>query len=155
MSLSRIFPTIVPFDITAGNALIDSTTANAFCAPVGVDLSPYRGKFMELWSGSTLWAQAWISATAPGGESLTDVLTYATLNLSSGWLKSGAYYVDADSFVNTSETGLFYKSTLLTAGKLYKSSLAATVSAGQARIRGTSGVPVYAIAGAADTYATA
>jgi hypothetical protein len=143
MSLSRIFPTIISSEITAGNALIDSTTANAFIAPVGVDLSPYRGKFMELWSGSTLWAQAWISATAPGGESLTDVLTYATLNLTSGWTPTLATATDADSFVNTGVNGMLNKTTgPLATGKLYKSTFAATVSAGTARLVGANSVTI-------------
>lgn len=155
MSLSRIFPTIVSFNITAGNALIDSTTANAFIAPVGVDLSQYRGKFMELWSGSTLWAQAWISATAPSGESLTDVLTYATLNLTSGWITASSTIVDADSFVNTASSGSVYKNYVMVIGRLYKSSFAATVSNGTARIQGASTSPIYVVNGAGNTYATA
>jgi hypothetical protein len=158
MSLSRIFPTIISSEITAGNALIDSTTANAFIAPVGVDLSPYRGKFMELWSGSTLWAQAWISATAPSGESLTDVLTYATLNLTSGWTTVGATITDADSFVNTASGGHVYKNHSgagLLAGKLLKSVITATVSEGTVTVMGTNGAPYYATNGAGDRYDTA
>jgi hypothetical protein len=155
MSLSRIFPTIISSEITAGNALIDSTTDNAFIAPVGVDLSPYRGKFMELWSGSTLWAQAWISATAPSGESLTDVLTYATLNLTSGWTPTSVTITDADSFVNTSANGYPIKLALLVRGKLYKSSIVATASAGTVRVQGSSSTPYYAVNGAGNMYATA
>jgi hypothetical protein len=81
-------------DITAGNALIDSTTANAFAAPVGVDLSAYQtGKYrLDLYQTSTgiLWAQGFISATAPSGEALeaTNRLTNGDMELDANWVNS-------------------------------------------------------------------
>jgi len=109
MSLYRNFPTIVAGSITAGNALIDSTTANAFCAPVGVDLSPYRNRLIEFWSTEAtpvLWAQAWISATAPSEETYLEKLlnpsftgTWAS-NVPQSWslngTQTGTSYLEAD-----------------------------------------------------------
>jgi len=58
--------------ITAGNALLDTTTANAFAAPVGVDLSAYQdGNHILALYQATKTAYAWISDTAPGGETVT------------------------------------------------------------------------------------
>jgi hypothetical protein len=123
MSLSRIFPTIISSEITAGNALIDSTTANAFIAPVGVDLSPYRGKFMELWSGSTLWAQAWISATAPSGEALdgTNIVTNGDFASSNGWITS--VFTISGGTLNANGSGYAARTTVSPLGSLYKLSV--------------------------------
>jgi hypothetical protein len=126
MSLSRIFPTIVPFDITAGNALIDSTTDNAFIAPVGVDLSPYRGKFMELWSGSTLWAQAWISATAPSGEALGSSLFVNNADFATdepagtSWTRGTGWTISGGVAVASSVTGTSLSQGSTSPGALYK-----------------------------------
>lgn len=149
-------PVIATHSISAGNALMDTTTANAFAAPVGVDLTAYQdGKhILALYNASGYAAAGWISATAPSGESLTDVLTYATLNLTTGWTPTLSTITDADSFVNTTANGFALKS-LMSPGKLYKSSLSATVSGGTARIQGSSSNPIYAINGGGDKYATA
>jgi len=149
-------PVIATHNISAYNALMDTTTDNAFAAPVGVDLSPYQdGKhILALYDASGYAAAGWISATAPSGESLTDVLTYATLNLTSGWTVYGATITDADSFVNTKISGLVYKYIMIV-GNLYKSSISATVSAGTVMIHGPAFSTIYAINGAGDAYATA
>lgn len=69
-------PVVASGSITDGNALIDATTANAFAAPVGVDLSAYQtGKYiLALYDSSGYAAIGWISATAPSGEALGDEL---------------------------------------------------------------------------------
>jgi hypothetical protein len=70
--LSTIYKTVVASgSISAGAALIDSTTANAFVG--GVDVSAYRnGNYqIHLYQAATgKLAWGWISATAPGGETL-------------------------------------------------------------------------------------
>jgi hypothetical protein len=137
MSLSRIFPTIISSEITAGNALIDSTTDNAFIAPVGVDLSPYRGKFMELWSGSTLWAQAWISATAPSGLAETEAIVNGDFSAWTGDNPNSWSFIgteDANNYITQDPagqakmargaTGYYHPlQSIITTGGLYHSSI--------------------------------
>ena len=62
--------------IAAGSALMDTSTANAFGAPTGVDFSPYRTgkhkvKFTNTSGGGTAWA--YIGATAPE-NTVTDII---------------------------------------------------------------------------------
>jgi hypothetical protein len=66
---------IATSNITAGNALMDTTTANAFAAPVGVDLTAYQdGRHLAHFTDSSgRVAVGWISATAPSGEALSGV----------------------------------------------------------------------------------
>lgn len=66
--LLKSYPTIITHSVSAGALLCDATEANAFIAPTGIDFTPYRGKQIEIWSGSTLWARAWVSETAPTGD---------------------------------------------------------------------------------------
>ena len=144
-------------DITAGNALIDATTANAFAAPVGVDLSAYQtGKYrLDLYSTATgvLWAQGFISATAPSGleESTTDV--YSGYNLTSGWTTITATINSVNKFTNTSTDAFVYKN-MAVAGGLYKTTLTATVTSGVLRVLANGGSLIMAIAGAGSKYAT-
>ena len=62
-------PAVLTSSVTAGNALVDATDANAFIAPVGVDLTPYQdGRHIaHLTDSSGNVAFGWISATAPSG----------------------------------------------------------------------------------------
>ncbi len=63
-------PVVASDTITAGNALMDTTTANAFAAPVGVDLSAYQDgrHILALYNTSGGYAAiGHISATPPGG----------------------------------------------------------------------------------------
>jgi hypothetical protein len=64
---------LVSTAVSAGNALIDSTVANCFGAPVGIDCSAYQtGTYAAAWySGATLYLLARISSTAPSGEALS------------------------------------------------------------------------------------
>jgi hypothetical protein len=75
--LSTIYKTAVASgSISAGAALIDSTTANAFIG--GVDVSAYRnGNYqIHLYQAATgKLAWGWISATAPGGETVSELVT--------------------------------------------------------------------------------
>jgi hypothetical protein len=110
MSLYEIYPTIIPYTVTARNLLADTTTANAFIAPVGVDLGQYRGDMIEIWSGTTLWAQAWISETAPAGIDTTELLVNGDFsgtwseNVPQNWSRTGTItgssYLVADDVNN-------------------------------------------------------
>lgn len=78
-------PVVATGSITAGNALIDATAANAFAAPVGVDLSAYQdGRHILAMYNTTggYAAIAHISATAPSGEALGEENV-------DGWTNSG------------------------------------------------------------------
>jgi hypothetical protein len=71
---------------------LDLTTANAFAAPVGVDLSPYQdGKHILALYQATKTAWAWISATAPGGETLSgsELVTNGDMELDASWTGMG------------------------------------------------------------------
>ena len=75
---------IATSNITAGNALMDTTTANAFAAPVGVDLTAYQdGRHLAHFTDSSGYvAVGWISATAPSGEALGAEINSGTLTIS-------------------------------------------------------------------------
>lgn len=147
------YRTIATGSISAGNALIDSTTANAFAAPVGIDFTPYRGCRIEFWSGSTLWASAWVSGIAPGGDTLgSDMVT--------GWSNSnGADGVTPFDVFTPSGVDLYAKSlgsirrcvsigTVQTVGSLYKTTLTANIIGGSVSFRQTAKQP----SGAGITY---
>ena len=70
--------------ISAGNALMDTTTDNAFAAPVGVDLTAYQdGRHLAHFTDSSGYvAVGWISATAPSGEALGAEINSGTLTIS-------------------------------------------------------------------------
>jgi len=130
--------TVASGDITAGNALIDSTTANAFAAPVGVDLSAYQtGKYrLDLYQTSTgvLWAQGFISATAPSGLALSATDLASGWNITNWTLGSGNVSItDADTYVSTAGAGI-YKNLGLVSQRLYQFVIAGTVSAGFCRL---------------------
>ena len=69
---------VASYSVAAGDLLADLTTANSFIAPLQgdhstpVDLSAFQdgNHMIRLFSGTTLYAEAHISATAPGGETL-------------------------------------------------------------------------------------
>jgi hypothetical protein len=70
--------------ITAGAALLDTTTDNAFYGG-GVDLTAYQdGRHAIAFYQATGMAWGWISATAPSGESLTTVSSYTTWDGATG-----------------------------------------------------------------------
>lgn len=121
--------TLATAAITAGNALMDTTTANAFAAPVGVDFGAYRtGKhILKLVDSANKEVWAYIGATAPGGlEEATDVLS--GWNLTSGFTTSGATIGDADTFTATGNYGYISKASILTSGGLYKGSFDADIA---------------------------
>lgn len=67
--------------IAANQALMDTTSDNAFVAPVGVDLSPYQdGRHMFRMQNTTgsYVAFGYISSVAPAGEALTEKLANST-----------------------------------------------------------------------------
>lgn len=138
--INPVYPTIISNAVTAGNLLADTTTANAFIAPVGIDFSRYRGDFIEIYSGTTLWAQAWISAVAPvgdgaGGESLSgDEL--AGWNFTSGWTIAGggSSVVDANTIISGVVGGGIYNASGLVAGKLYYTEFAYSTTVGSVTI---------------------
>ncbi|MFA5377515.1 MAG: hypothetical protein WC455_17320 [Dehalococcoidia bacterium] len=75
----------------AGALYADLTTANAFAAPA--DLSSYQDGNHILWaSDGTNTLMAWISATAPGGETLdVEKISNPSFDLNTnGWVGSGA-----------------------------------------------------------------
>jgi len=133
MSLRRAFPSIVTNSITAGNLLCDSTEANAFIAPVGLDLSPYRGRMIELYSAANvLWAQAWISATAPV-EDIGDALNVSNCTSSSPYNTFDTVSPAGFHAVKTS-TGAAAAATAdeisFITGRLYKTVLTGTLTSG-------------------------
>lgn len=88
--------------ITAGNALMDLTTANAFAAPVGVDLTPYQTgdyKIRFFNSTGTYMAEAWISATAPAGESLTELLVDTGFDDASKWTLPAGWSITGSKLI--------------------------------------------------------
>jgi hypothetical protein len=162
----RQLPVIATHSITVGNALIDATEANAFAAPVGVDLSAYQdGRHMlALYDSSGYAAIAHISATAPGGEALGDELI-------TGWTNSTAPYetfttsgTDITSAINTTSAGIAYCNTSLTNGALYRFVVTLTVNSGVApnvsmRVSSISGdrtfiLPAGGATGAYEQYTT-
>jgi hypothetical protein len=152
----RQLPVIATHSITAGNALIDATDANAFAAPVGVDLSAYQdGQHMlAMYDSSGYAAIAHISATAPAGETLGENIV-ADLNFTSGWVASNCTITSANSFVNTNGGTAYVVKTITNIGALYKSDFIATVSSGIARLGGNGIIPLYGNNGASGVYATA
>jgi hypothetical protein len=140
------FSTIVTGSIAAGNLLCDSTDANAFCAPVGLDLTPYRGKQIEFWSGTTLWAQAWISATAPSGEDTSSVWvsnfsagvdgTDAARGIVAGNIDSIGGQDDNARFTCGAELDSHYirKSSITTVGRRYQLVFDYYIPSGQSNI---------------------
>lgn len=124
--LLKSYPTIITHSVSAGALLCDSTEANAFIAPTGIDFTPYRGKQIEIWSGSTLWARAWVSGTAPTGDGAGAELLGADIfsgwNLTSGWFVTATgEIVDNDTFRVTLGTGCYvYKPSSFIGGGLYK-----------------------------------
>jgi hypothetical protein len=142
-------------DIAAGNALIDATDANAFAAPVGVDLTPYQDgrHILALYDASGYAAIAHISATAPSGEDApVDLL--ASLDLTSGWNFSDAVVTSTNSFTATGAISVAYKSSVLVNNGLYKSSLSATATSGIVSIRASGYKPEFAANGASNSYVT-
>ena len=118
--------------IDAGNALMDTTTANAFAAPVGVDLSPYQdGKHILAMYQATGAAIGWISATAPSGESLDVELYVDTVFTIPPWIKASANWSIAGGIAthNGSNQATDYVAVGITrsVGMLYKNTI--TVSA--------------------------
>jgi hypothetical protein len=103
---------------TAGALYADLTTANAFAAPA--DLSAYQDGNHILWANDgTNTLMAWISATAPGGETLgADI--FSGFNFTSGWTKNtgSETIIDANSFSTTAAGGL--QKNVMTVGSLYK-----------------------------------
>jgi len=84
---------IGPTGIAAMAALLDTTTANAFYGGA-VDLSAYQTgnyaiRFINTVGGGT--AIAYISATAPGGETLSgiELMINGTMELSANWVVTG------------------------------------------------------------------
>jgi len=119
--LLKSYPTIITHSVSAGALLCDATTANAFIAPTGIDFGPYRGKQIEIWSGSTLWASAWVSGTAPGGEDISGGDLLAGWNLTSGWTAGANCTIDDSNSFTTSAGGWGpTKVIYLTIGALYK-----------------------------------
>ena len=131
-------PAVLTSSVTAGNALVDSTDANSFIAPVGVDLTPYQdGRHIaHLTDSSGNVAFGWISATAPSGLDTTEIITGAddrTFASDTGWWSR-----TAGTDINTTTAGKahwenitnggwgLYKSGLLTGGRLYQTN--ATIS---------------------------
>jgi len=110
--------------ITAGNALMDTTTANAFAAPAGVDLTAFQtGKYKyRLFNDSgILQAEAWISATAPGGETL-DVDLLNGWNLTSGWTVIVGMIIDSANAMHSSTggVGVYVTANPISIGQLFK-----------------------------------
>lgn len=155
--INPVYPTIISNAVTAGNLLADTTTANAFIAPVGIDFSRYRGDFIEIYSGTTLWAQAWVSETAPGGESaVTDVL--AGWDFTSGWDTTSATYTDANTFAAKNNGTSWAVQTVapLTTGALFKTDFTAISSASKnISIRSTSSTVTYFEGNVSNKYFTA
>jgi hypothetical protein len=115
---------------------------------VGVDLSAYQtGKYrLDLYQTSTgiLWAQGFISATAPSGEALTDIIGGTNPALRNGdfslgdngdWQKQSTWAISGGVAIATltSTSGYLYQLNLPTNGILVKMSGDFTVSNGSAR----------------------
>lgn len=152
--LLKSYPTIITHSVSARALLCDSTTANAFIAPTGIDFTPYRGKQIEIWSGSTLWARAWVSGTAPGGENL-DANLLLGLDLTTGWNKATNTTINnASTFTGVSGSNYVYKASVVTALALYKSSFACNVSAGTALLCENATAERFAVNGESNKYHT-
>jgi hypothetical protein len=84
-------PVVASGSITAGNALMDTTVANAFAAPVGVDLSAYQDGNHVIGfyntGGASLIAR--ISDTAPGGLDTTEINGDVGFDNSGYWTSIG------------------------------------------------------------------
>jgi hypothetical protein len=130
-------------DITAGAALLDTTTANAFYGG-SVDLTAYQdGRHAIAFYQATGMAWGWISATAPSGlAEVTDVL--AGWNLTSGWGTSNCTINDANTFTATGSSAQLVKEVpVLIIGELYKTLFDSTQTSGIGYATGTSGTPTY------------
>lgn len=130
-------PVIATQAISAGAALIDSTTANAFYGGADLDCTNYQdGRHLAHFTDSSgQVAVAWISGTAPSGEALGDELitswtnnagsypfeTFTTsgINITSAINSSGLGYASTPSLGNLSGQLLkLVANTTLTGGSL-------------------------------------
>jgi hypothetical protein len=116
----------------AGAGMFDLTTANAFtgCA----DLSAYQDGKHLLWaSDGTNTLLAWISATAPGGETLDVELVDAFANEPAYPYETftpGAGSDITQAINNVGGVGICYKAINSTAGALYKEVATVTKASG-------------------------
>ena len=142
--------------VTAGNALLDTTTANAFAAPVGVDLTAYQdGKHVlalyQAATGKLAWG--WISATAPGGEA-TPTDAASGWNLTNWDAGSGTTINDANTFTTIGTYKNITKNFSLVPGGLYKMSLDASNAGGSFRLLDIVAAVVYGTGDIAGIYRT-
>ena len=97
-------------NITAKNALMDTTTENAFAAPVGVDLTAYQdGRHLAHFTDSNGYvAVGWISATAPSGLATTEKVTNGSMETGdppSSWIANGTSTLSAVADERTGGSG--------------------------------------------------
>ncbi len=175
-------PVVASGNISAGNALLDTTTANAFAAPVGVDLSPYQdGNHILALYQATKTAYAWISDTAPGGETLGSKLdpnntaisdTGTEADATTDWNTSGTPETIESTAAGTPDTGTYHFHVVesaaaysgfmrgnavseRTSGTLYKMSYAHKVISGQLLVQiagtGLAAQGVHTVAGYTDS----
>jgi len=118
---------------TAANTQLSLVDGTAFAFFTGVDLSAYQtGKHLLcVYNASTgaLIAMGYCSATAPSGETLTNIIAAPTFL--TGWLaQTYATIVDDDTFSTTAQSSYIHSPSSVVHEALYKSKLSASPSGG-------------------------
>lgn len=118
--LSTIYKTqVASGSISAGAALIDLTTANALIG--GIDVSAFRGCVLYLLQGGVIKNWGHISATAPGGEALTEQMSDPLFDNTAFWTKEAGWAVAAGVATATNVAGTScYETVNVTKGALIK-----------------------------------
>jgi len=94
-AILRTLPVIVATgSILANQAMMDTTATNSFVAPVGLDLSAYQtGTYAIALYQATKMCWGYISATAPAGETSTELITNGTFETDTGsWTNYNNYW---------------------------------------------------------------
>lgn len=123
-----------------------------------VDFSAYAGSggatpyYLAFKDSANKYAYAY-GYTQGAGEAL-GANALAGLDFTLPWSTVTATINDANTFTNTAASGYVYKN-ILSIGSIYKSSLAASVTVGTARLTGASTNPVFSANDTNNTYRTA
>jgi len=130
--------TVATSNVSAGNALIDTTTANAFAAPVGVDLTAYQdGRHLAHFTDSSgQVAVAWISSTAPSGfDAPTEFLDDTGFDDTSKWEKIGTATVSGGQGHLAANNDWLRQDKTKTIGELYQVTIGTLSITGAATFR--------------------
>jgi hypothetical protein len=146
------FPTLITGTITG--LRISSVNGTAFldnCAA----LIPYAdgNHQIEIYDSSNRMLKGVLKA-AGTSETVSETDVFAGFDFTSGWACNNATITGAKTFTMTASAGGPYKSSVLIAGALYKSSLVGTVSVGTLRYYTAGALYILCPNNTSDYYAT-